>query len=288
LLFWEFPAHIQELLVSTHLSKWGTVSGRLETPESFVFTLGNGRNTVVAKAPKVDADMPSEKIRERLTVFLHEANHIYRVCHLSLVQRFSYVEVVHGLPFLISAKRHMTLRDAMEEGPLGETETLAVGVQIAHALAYLRTRGVVTHQDLKPENVFLDEIRKKFVDAEQHPLMYQCYLADFDLANAAVLYNQKWPRLSEQLSPILKWIPCGLPTVQSCPRRRASLATNARRGGQLGAHQRSSSYAAIFSCGKPAKYASSGVARPRLEWPRCALYQARYSAMSARAALTLS
>jgi hypothetical protein len=49
--------------------------------------------------------------------------------------------------------------------------------------------------------------------------------------------RQKWLRLFEQLSPIFKWTAGGLPTVQSCPRRRAPLATNARRGGQLGAHQ---------------------------------------------------
>ncbi len=39
--------------------------------------------------------------------------------------------------------------------------------------------------------------------------------------------RQKWSRLFEQLSPIYKWTPGGLPKVQSCPRRRASLATNA-------------------------------------------------------------
>ncbi len=87
--------------------------------------------------------------------------------------------------------------------------------------------------------------------------------------------NEKWRRLFEQHSPIYKWTAGGLLTVQSCPRRRASLATNARRGGQLGAHQRSSSYAASLCCGKPAKYASSGVSRSKLEWARCALYQAR-------------
>lgn len=32
----------------------------------------------------------------------------------------------------------------------------------------------------------------------------------------------------EQLSPIYKWIPCRLQKGQSCPRRRASLATNAK------------------------------------------------------------
>ena len=30
---------------------------------------------------------------------------------------------------------------------------------------------------------------------------------------------QKWLRLFEQLSPIFKWIPGGLVTVQCCPRR---------------------------------------------------------------------
>ena len=39
--------------------------------------------------------------------------------------------------------------------------------------------------------------------------------------------HEKWPRLFEQLSPIYKWTLGGLPKVQSCPRRRASLATNA-------------------------------------------------------------
>lgn len=43
------------------------------------------------------------------------------------------------------------------------------------------------------------------------------------------------------------------------------LRRTGRRGGQLGAHQGSSSYAASFSLSRPAKYASSGVARSKLE-----------------------
>jgi hypothetical protein len=48
------------------------------------------------------------------------------------------------------------------------------------------------------------------------------------LRATGVVVEQKWLRLFEQLSPIYKWIPGGLATVQSCPRRRASLATNAK------------------------------------------------------------
>jgi L-fuculose-phosphate aldolase len=38
--------------------------------------------------------------------------------------------------------------------------------------------------------------------------------------------DQKWSRFFEQFSPIYKWVPGGLSEVQSCPRRRAALATD--------------------------------------------------------------
>ena len=65
--------------------------------------------------------------------------------------------------------------------------------------------------------------------------------------------HQKWPRLFEQHSPILKWIPGGSQTVQSCPRRRWSLATNRpTRWATRGAPQ-TSSYAALPIAGRLAK-----------------------------------
>jgi hypothetical protein len=65
--------------------------------------------------------------------------------------------------------------------------------------------------------------------------------------------QEKWPRLSEQLSPIYKWTAGGLQTVQSCPRWRSALATNrptrwATRGAPW-----NSSYAAIATLGSLAK-----------------------------------
>jgi hypothetical protein len=67
------------------------------------------------------------------------------------------------------------------------------------------------------------------------------------------LEDEKWPRLSEQLSPIYKWTAGGLQTVQSCPRWRSALATNrpprwATRGAPW-----NSSYAAIATLGSLAK-----------------------------------
>jgi hypothetical protein len=78
-------------------------------------------------------------------------------------------------------------------------------------------------------------------------------------------YEQKWPRLFEQLSPIFKWTLCGLQMVQSCPRRRSALTTNRQTRRATRGAPRTSSYAASFNFCRPAKYASSGVARSRLE-----------------------
>jgi len=38
--------------------------------------------------------------------------------------------------------------------------------------------------------------------------------------------KEKWSRFFEQFPAIYKWVPGGLRQVQSCPRRRAALATD--------------------------------------------------------------
>ena len=87
--------------------------------------------------------------------------------------------------------------------------------------------------------------------------------------------GQKWLRLFEQLSPIYRWSPGELRKVQSCPRRRASLATNAKPRWATRGAPGSSSYAADFNCGNAARYFSCGVSRSMLECGRSVLYQFR-------------
>src|SRR6266571_2601533 len=60
-------------------------------------------------------------------------------------------------------------------------------------------------------------------------MMIQCHMLNEPITFLlSVVRGQKWLRLFEQFSPIYKWTPGGLAKGQSCPRRRASLATNAK------------------------------------------------------------
>ncbi len=61
---------------------------------------------------------------------------------------------------------------------------MSIAIQVIHALAYCEGRGLVCHQDLKPENIFVDVIRKRYGAPAEYPLQYSTYVADFELANA--------------------------------------------------------------------------------------------------------
>jgi predicted ATPase len=62
---------------------------------------------------------------------------------------------VDGRPFIVTELvEGRTLRDVMEERPIGVREAIQVATQIAGALAAAHTRGIV-HRDIKPENIMV-------------------------------------------------------------------------------------------------------------------------------------
>ena len=191
---WELAESDQEKIIPIMLGKYGEVIGKFSSPYSYIYTLKSkyGSEYLIAKAPKIQRNMAQEDVRARLLKMLMEINTIHRVCTHSFVHRFGKIEVLLGVPFLISVKRHMNLRDAIEEGPFNRVDMLATAIQIAKGIEYIQSRGLICHQDLKAENIFLDVIAKKFVTDGNFPYSYQAYLADFDLVNTAVLFNQPY------------------------------------------------------------------------------------------------
>lgn len=93
---------------------------------------------------------------ERRSRFAREARLAARLTHPAIALVYDAGEI-DGVPFLaMEHVRGRTLRQRMREGPLGETEALAIASSVASGLAYAHAAKVV-HRDLKPENVMLTD-----------------------------------------------------------------------------------------------------------------------------------
>ena len=192
---WEFTDEQRDLIVGIQLSHLGKVVQQFTTPYSYIYTLQSQYSLsdyLIAKAPRVDVSLGIEEINTRLIKFLSEINNIYTVCHHSLISHFGRAEIIHGCPFLISAKKHMTLRDAIEESKMEEVDVLTIAIQVVRALEYCNSKGIISHQDMKPENIFLDSIHKKFATNGDYPFKYQAFLADLGMANSALLFRKPY------------------------------------------------------------------------------------------------
>jgi eukaryotic-like serine/threonine-protein kinase len=185
---WQFPENVQSLIIETHLSRYGRmISSQPYSKQTRIVMFDRGEQSspryFVAKGLVTDAEDPQRiaKAKHILDEFLN----VYRVSHHSLIQKYGYIEFIHGVPFLIGRKREMTLWDLIEMGPIAAVDTLAIAVQVVHALRYCQERGIDAHQDLKPENIFIDSTKHiQSTTGMPYPIRYLAYVADLELADA--------------------------------------------------------------------------------------------------------
>lgn len=86
--------------------------------------------------------------------FLREIRIDAALQHPRIVPLFDSGEVLESPYFVMPFIEGTTLRDRIHDGPLGLADTIRIASQIAEALQYLHTRGLV-HRDVKPENILL-------------------------------------------------------------------------------------------------------------------------------------
>ncbi len=188
-MFWELSEQVKDFLVSNHFSQYGNLIGKLSSPNSTIFTFKGPGNLIVAKCINIDPGTSREESRKRIQRALYEVNTARFVMHNSAIQRFFHIEIMHGIPFFLSRKREATLYDLIYEGPLELDDLLVISCQIVYALCYCRKMGIISHQDLKPENIFLDFTKNKY--NKELSIKHLIYVADFELANAYLVLGKK-------------------------------------------------------------------------------------------------
>jgi serine/threonine protein kinase/tetratricopeptide (TPR) repeat protein len=92
--------------------------------------------------------------RQRLQRFIQEAKAASALNHPNILTIYE-VEQIDSITFIAAESiEGETLRQRLKLGPLEIAEALAIGVQIASALAVAHTKGII-HRDLKPENIMV-------------------------------------------------------------------------------------------------------------------------------------
>jgi serine/threonine protein kinase len=95
------------------------------------------------------------------------------------------VQIIHGWPFILSRYRDGSLEDLIAN-PLAWSlqDRFASLIQIVRALRLARENGIAAHQDLKPGNVFFDDLSRKGVPKESKGMHFHMFVGDFGLADA--------------------------------------------------------------------------------------------------------
>jgi len=188
---YEFGDHDQQLIVRLHLEmpRGGTVTGPIEGTYGEIYFVLLPENTfprrIAAKCPRIKRFGSFEKAQAGIEQVLHELQKTHQAFMVPWINRFFDVQIIHGWPFLLSRYRDGSLENLIANPLAWSTQDrFASLIQIVRALRLVQGRGIVAHQDLKPGNVFFDDLSRKNVPKDSKGMHFRIFVADFGLADA--------------------------------------------------------------------------------------------------------
>src|SRR6185436_9300152 len=138
--------------------------GQMLGPYRIISQIGQGGMATVYKAyqPSMDRNVAIKVLPGQLAEskectrrFQQEAHIIAKLEHAHILPVFDYGESEGISYFVMRYLEAGTLKNKMEAGPLSLTEIDQIFTQLASALSYAHSHGVI-HRDLKPANALID------------------------------------------------------------------------------------------------------------------------------------
>lgn len=189
---YEIEDKLREFIIELNLGSDldAAVIGKLGGGFGDVYLLKRGKNSpprfLVAKCPKIEKFNSRKEANSKLEDMLREAEKTHRLFHCPWVNSINKICLVHGWPFLISRWRDGTLSNLIfRPSSWCLVERLACLLQIVRVVRMAGKSGISAHQDLKPENIFVDCQYPKFKGLSDSPgIRFRIFVGDFGLADA--------------------------------------------------------------------------------------------------------
>lgn len=187
---YEFDHELRQHIIKMHLEKprGGKVTGPVEGAYGEIYSIllnDSGRTRIAAKSPRIKRFGNSDKARIGVEQVLHELEKTHCIFMVPWVTKFFDVQIIHGWPFILSRYRDGSLEDLIAN-PLAWSpqDRFASLIQIVRALRLAGKKGIAAHQDLKPGNVFFDDLSRKRVPKESKGMHFHVFVGDFGQADA--------------------------------------------------------------------------------------------------------
>lgn len=179
----DIPEQLQDKLIAFHVNA-ESATGRTGGFGGEVVFLDNGVHVrprlLAAKYPRKKSD---QSPRESAEAFLREITLQAKAHYHPNVHWPFEVVMIQNVPVAYFRRWEGDLSAFIEDEQLSDEGRLSILVQLVAGLAHCQTRGLV-HQDLKPENVFVRDLRKDF-ELPEGDVWYRPLVADFGSVNLA-------------------------------------------------------------------------------------------------------
>lgn len=153
---------------------------------------------VCAKVPK---PLPGCTVPETAQRFVAEMEKQLSFYHHEFVHwAFDFKEVMN-IPVALFRYWGSDLGKLIREVSSSDIEKLSIMAYICEGLHHCQVRGLVSHQDLKPQNIFLRDIKPNFSDLPDLDIYKFPMIADFGLSNASVdfgIYDGSRPYMAPE------------------------------------------------------------------------------------------
>jgi serine/threonine protein kinase len=136
---------------------------------------------VCAKVPKLLAGTAAIDIAQRFVAEMEKQLSFYH--HMFVHWAFDFKNVL-GVPVALFRYWGSDLDKLIRIGESSIVEKLSIMIYIVEGLIHCQAKGLVAHQDLKPHNIFLRDIKPNYPDLPELDIYKFPMIADFGLSNA--------------------------------------------------------------------------------------------------------